>query len=231
MNSFISEEQSTNWFKTNIATYHCRFSKEHYEDGVFLQLGIEFPTSLNNAVTKRRAEFLAGRYCAAKALQQLNVHNSVIGTGKHRNPLWPDNIKGSISHCNNYAIAIVTDQIDVLGVGIDIESQIEDGTVEKIQSQILSHAEIDLISNCNLKKNLAFAIAFSLKESFFKASYPTVEKYFDFNAVTITHINCDQQTISFIVNETLHEKFEQGMLLQGEFCLLPEARVATLVTV
>ena len=231
MNSFISEEQTTNWFKTDVLTHHCQFNKEFYKDELFSQSGIQFPASLINAVTKRRAEFLAGRYCADKALQQLSIRNSVVGTGKHRNPLWPANIKGSISHCDNYAIAIVTDRKDILGVGIDIENKITEETFLKTQSQILSNAEIELITADIFKPTLAFAIAFSLKESFFKAAYPTVEKYFDFNAVSINEIDSNQQTIEFVLNETLHEKFKHGMLLKGMFHLLPEEKVVTSVIV
>lgn len=231
MNSFISNEQSTNWFKADVATYQCQFNKASYKDELFSQLKIQFPSSLINAVTKRRAEFLAGRYCAAKALQQLNIHNRVIGTGKHRNPLWPSNIKGSISHCDNYAVAVVTDKKHILGIGIDIENKITEETFHKTQSQVLSESEFDLISSDISKQTLAFAIAFSLKESFFKAAYPTVEQYFDFSAISINHIDWNKQAISFVINETLHEKFKRGMPLQGNFYLLPDNKVVTSVIV
>ncbi|RYY75963.1 MAG: 4'-phosphopantetheinyl transferase superfamily protein [Gammaproteobacteria bacterium] len=231
MNTFIFEAQSTSWFKTDLPTYHCRFDKSLYKDELFAQLGIYFPESLINAVAKRRAEFLAGRYCAAEALRQLNIHNFIIKTGANRNPLWPETVKGSISHCDNYAIAIASDKSDLIGVGIDIESQITEETFEKIQSQVLSVSEIELISNIDLKKTISFAVAFSLKESFFKASYPTIQKYFDFSAVTITDIDSVGNTVSFKVNETLHESFKKGMLLQGEFHLLPEEKVVTLVKI
>jgi enterobactin synthetase component D len=231
MNSFISDEQSTNWFDADASIYHCQFNKEHYKDELFTQLKIQFPSSLINAVTKRRAEFLAGRYSAARALQQLDIHNFNIETGKHRNPVWPFNVKGSISHCDNYAIAIATDRREVMGIGIDIENQISRETLEKTQSQILSDSEIDLILNDRNTKALAFTLAFSLKESFFKAAYPTVEKYFDFHAVSITELNWSEQTISFSLNETLHEKFVSGMSFKGQFHLLPEAKVVTLVIV
>ncbi len=231
MNSFISNEQSTNWFKNDAAIFHCQFRKENYKDELFQTLGVEFPPTLISAVTKRRAEFLSGRYCAAKALQQLNIHNFIIGTGKHRNPLWPPNVKGSISHCDNYAIAIATNKREVIGIGIDIENQISVETLERTQSQILSDTEIDLLLTDSDTRAMAFTIAFSLKESFFKAAYPSVEKYFDFNAITITELNWTEQIIQFLVNETLHDKFKQGMSLNGKFYLLPEEKVATLVTV
>lgn len=231
MTSFISEEQFNDWFATSLPIYHCKFHKENYKDELFTKLGIQFPASLINSVTKRRAEFLAGRHCANKALQQLNVHNAVIGTGKHRNPRWPDHIKGSISHCDNYAVAVTTDRNDLIGVGIDIESRITEETVEKTQTQILSDAEIELISLTARKKSLAFALAFSMKESFFKAAYPSVQRYFDFNAVTITEIDWNKQTLSFVINEALHEKFATGMQLKGEFYLLPDEKVVTLIVI
>jgi len=118
-----------------------------------------------------------------------------------------------------------------VGIGIDIENQISIETLEKTQSQILSEGEIELILKDNTNKALAFTIAFSLKESFFKAAYPSVEKYFDFNAITITELNWNEKIISFTINELLHEKFQKGMQLKGDFYLLPKEKVVTLVIV
>lgn len=231
LNQFIINEKFNDWFNTDMPIFHCEFRREYYSDQLFNQLEIPFSSSLINAVVKRRAEFLAGRYCAVKSLQKLNIYNVSIETGIHRNPLWPANIKGSISHSDNCAVAITTDQRNILGVGIDIENIVALDTLEAIQHQILSNTEIELISHIHHKKELAFSLAFSLKESFFKAAYPTIKEYFDFDAVTITDINWNDKTILFSINKTLHPTFTQHMTLTGKFQLLPQERVVTLVVV
>lgn len=226
---FISAEKANDWFATELSLYHCEFNRELYNDHLFANLAIKLPESLNKAVVKRRAEFLAGRYCAAKSLQQWGINNGTLEVGKHRNPLWPESIIGSISHCGSQAVAITGRRDQALGVGIDIEEEIASETVEKIQRQILSEEEIALIAQHSAKKTLLFTLAFSLKESFFKAAYPTVAEYFDFDAVSLVAINWQERTMSLRIDTTLHEKLNRGMLIQGSFQLLPDNTIVTLI--
>lgn len=231
MNSFITEENQNAWFDINLPLYHCRFNKEAYSDNLFYLMGVHFPDSLAKAVMKRRAEFLAGRYCAAKSLAQQNIHTAIIGTGKNRNPLWPTGIHGSISHNNVYAVAITTNNPEHMGIGIDIESEIAADTIDSIQHQILSTDEIERLLDKSERKSITLALLFSLKESFFKAAYPTVERYFDFSAVSIDNIDWGKNLIHFTLMETLHPVLQQGMTFTGCFYCLPDNTVVTLVLI
>jgi enterobactin synthetase component D len=227
--NFIGDERFDDWFDIDLPIYHCEFHKELYSDKLYEILGIRFPESLRNSVIKRRAEFLAGRYCAIRSLQKIGIDNTTIEIGKHRNPLWPENIAGSISHCNTHAIAITSNVSSVLGVGIDIEDEVDKETVEKIQGQIVCENEISLIS-CNIgEKPLLFTLAFSIKESFFKAAYTAVGQFFAFDAVSIVEIDRQACTISLRINKTLHEKLTKDMLIKGAFHISSEKKVVTLV--
>lgn len=226
---FIHSESDRDWFATDLSLYHCRFDREFYRDPLFADLAILFPESLDNAVTKRRAEFLAGRYCARKSLQNLGISTTELAIGKHRNPLWPAAIIGSISHCGDHAVAISGRCTQALGVGIDIEDEIASETVEKIQHQILSEEELALLAQHTVAKPLLFTLAFSLKESFFKAAYPTVGNYFDFDAVALVAINWQERSLCLRIEHHLHEKLAKGTLVKGAFQLLPDQKIVTLV--
>lgn len=227
--NFIEDEKYSDWFAVDFPIYQCKFNKSAYRDSLFEKLGICFPSSLQKAVGKRRSEFLVGRYCAEKSLQKLGIFNSEIKIGANRNPLWPDTVVGSISHCGAYAVAIASNSPYLQGVGIDIEDEVEPSTIENIQRQILSEKEILLISKNADEIPFLFTLAFSLKESFFKAAYPLVGEYFDFDVISIAEIDQAKRAIKFHLNCTLHEKLPQGMVLSGAFHVLPEKQVVTLV--
>ncbi len=227
--SFIEEEKYSNWFSIDMSIYHCKFNKDVYDDKLFDQLGIYFPQSLRKAVGKRRSEFLAGRYCAEKSLQKLGIYNKEIAIGEDRCPQWPSDVVGSISHCGTYAVAITGYLSNTNGVGIDIEEETNESTIEKIQSQILSEEEISLVSKNTTDIPFLFTLAFSVKESFFKAAYPLVGQYFDFDAISVLEINQEMRTITLRINYTLHEKLLKDMMLTGTFHSLPGKQVVTLI--
>jgi 4'-phosphopantetheinyl transferase EntD len=70
--------------------------------------------------TGRRADFIAGRMAAARALQALNVKGPVLRDG--RRPLFPTAVHGSISHCTGHIGAcLASTHPQVLAMGVDIE--------------------------------------------------------------------------------------------------------------
>lgn len=228
---FIPESGSADWFKSNDSIYYCRFNVQYYNDIYYEQCIVHFPENIRKAVPKRRAEFLAGRFCAKRALESIMTLPPDIGIGANRNPIWPDQVIGSISHCDSSAVAVVSNSADISGIGIDIEHAISDTTIKNIRSQIVLQDEIKLFINSPLNDTTLFTIIFSLKESFFKAAYPRVKRYFDFDAVTVLQIEVKTQKILFRLNYDLHTSLQKGMLFRGEFHMIDEARLATLVTI
>lgn len=74
-----------------------------------------------NAVEGRRREFATGRACARNALAKLGIMPAPIPAGERGEPLWPDGIVGSITHCEVFRAAAVAHASQVMGVGIDAE--------------------------------------------------------------------------------------------------------------
>lgn len=113
---------------------------------------------------KRQMEHLAGRIAAVCALKEVG-EKGVPGTGSQRQPLWPTPWSGSISHCGTRALAVVAAR----PVGLDIESMFTPTLAAELESSIISPAERTVLKASGLPFELALTLAFSAKESGFKA--------------------------------------------------------------
>ncbi|MFT4929647.1 MAG: enterobactin synthetase component D [Phenylobacterium sp.] len=212
-----------------VLIHQCSFDKEAYHDEFFNVLGIDYPQKLNRAVPKRKAEFLAGRHCAKTLLAELGIHDFTIVPDKNRCPLWPPGIKGSISHSNTNALVMLTTRTDVLGVGIDIESVIKTKTMNDVKKSIIFDHEYDLLEQGDVSAETIFSLLFSIKESFFKAGYPSTGRYFDFDAVRITELDFATHTFKLTLCEELNPKLTKGMRFSGQFGFVGEQVVSLLV--
>ncbi|EAO5999550.1 enterobactin synthase subunit EntD [Salmonella enterica subsp. arizonae str. CFSAN000560] len=119
---------------------------------------------LRSAGRKRKAEHLAGRIAAVHALREVGVR-AVPDIGEKRQPLWPDGLFGSISHCASTALAVISRQ----RVGIDIEKIMSQHTATDLAPAIIDNDERQILKASSLPFPLALTLAFSAKESVYKA--------------------------------------------------------------
>ncbi len=138
---------------------------------------------ISSAVPSRQAEFIAGRYCAAKSLMAHGgINNLVVLREKDRSPKWPANTLGSISHTGKLAVALTGHTNNTKAIGIDIEGIMKVKQAEKISDIVFSGQQpFDL----NLGFELQTTLLFSAKETLFKALYPIHKKFMEFS-----HANC-----------------------------------------
>ena len=136
---------------------------------------------IENATHNRRMEFITGRLAAKQALAALAINDVPLLKGKHGEPLWPSGVSGSISHTKNICIATVSNADMLLGLGVDIEAQ----RILKlgIQRTICREEELSLYWHKNA--NMAKLILFSIKESIYKALYPTQQRFITFKEVLV----------------------------------------------
>ena len=120
---------------------------------------------LQHAGRKRKTEHLAGRIAAIYALREYG-YKCVPAIGELRQPVWPAGVYGSISHCGTTALAVVSRQ----PIGIDIEEIFSAQTARELTDNIITPAEHKRLADCGLAFPLALTLAFSAKESAFKAS-------------------------------------------------------------
>lgn len=76
---------------------------------------------IRRAVEKRRREFAAGRACARKALEYFGISGCPLLVGPNRAPIWPDDIVGSITHCEGFVGVAVARRGRIRGIGVDAE--------------------------------------------------------------------------------------------------------------
>ncbi len=132
------------------------------------------------AVIARRLEFATGRTCARRALRRLNLADAPILCGRRREPLWPEGIVGSITHCAGYRAAAVALVRDAIAIGIDAE-----------QHAALPAGVLERISLPQERTWLASAavhwdrLLFSAKESLLKACFPLLQRALGFGEVQV----------------------------------------------
>jgi 4'-phosphopantetheinyl transferase EntD len=133
----------------------------------------------------RRAEYAAGRACARVALVRLDVKPAPILSGAGGEPLWPQGLVGSLTHCEGYAAAVVARAGALAGLGIDAEP-----------NQPLPTGVLADIATPDERAGLARLttgprahwdrLLFSAKEAVFKAWYPMTRMRLPFDAASVT---------------------------------------------
>jgi 4'-phosphopantetheinyl transferase EntD len=119
---------------------------------------------------RRKFEFLAGRFCALRALEMAGAGQDIwlcrdlVGL-----PVWPAGWVGSISHTRGLATALVAPEQEYEGVGIDVEGVMSSARATRLASKIwaaypppeteINHAALT-------------TLVFSVKEALYKALNP-----------------------------------------------------------
>ena len=141
--AFISERTLNFTLIPSDITIKCYdFIIAEYQRSLFYELAIPLPESINKAVVKRQAEFLAGRYSASSALKALGINSRNIAIGKHRSPVWPSSIIASITHTTTTSLCAASYKGNYQYLGIDIEYEISTELMNEIKlnlSNILHH--------------------------------------------------------------------------------------------
>jgi 4'-phosphopantetheinyl transferase EntD len=147
---------------------------------------LEIGIPINHQFSQKRfSDFSTGRYCAMKALQIIGYKDVVIPIGNDREPLWPNQIVGSISHCDILTGAIVAKKTDCISLGIDIE---EIGSVtEDLWDVVFTENEIKYLSSYGRdERRVKSTIIFSIKEAFYKFQFPLTKIFLDFLDVEVS---------------------------------------------
>jgi len=183
---------------------------------------------LENAAVKRKAEFLAGRLMARCALENLYGKSCQILTGRHRAPIWPEEVVGSISHTDNSACCAVALKTDVPYLGIDKEDWIPSLIIKDISDNIINEREKLLLRRLSLDFEKAFTLTFSAKECLFKALYPSIGYYFDFDSAEIVSLSLEDNSFELILTKTLAADYPRGRKFIGYFVVDSEGSLCWL---
>ena len=151
---------------------------------------------LRNVSQKRRWDFVTGRKCAHLALAALGIEPIQVLSGDAKEPIWPQDIVGSITHSKDYAAAAVARKTEMLSLGLDAET--DEPLPERVLARIGNEDEINWVrgGKSNDFRNPG-KILFSAKEATFKAWYPMTHEWLGFREA---HITFEPNRNTFIVD-------------------------------
>lgn len=149
---------------------------------------------ITNALPKRIREFALGRSCLRQALCDLQYPTTPILTGTMREPLLPQGVSASITHCEAICMAVATQKNTTLqSIGIDCEAYtpldialIDYITTPKEQAGYLAAQDNFFETPSTFSKSPTFSkqlwakLIFSLKESYYKAYFQITGCFLDF---------------------------------------------------
>src|SRR5581483_4464541 len=140
--------------------------------------------AVETAAEMRKKSFAAGRTAAREALEQVGFTQAVIPAGADRVPVWPEGATGSISHAGGLAVAVAGRRSDLAAIGVDLE---ETGAVgRELWDQLMVASEKRLLASLPDGEQERFAtVIFSIKETFYKYQYPLVQRWFNFQDLTV----------------------------------------------
>jgi 4'-phosphopantetheinyl transferase EntD len=150
------------------------------EDWLDIELFPQELSAMGRAVEKRRREFTTGRACARKALARLGLPPAPIATGARGQPLWPEGVVGSITHCAGYRACALARAAEVAAIGIDAEPNgpLPDGVLGEIArpGERARLAELERADPAIHWDRLLF----SAKEAVYKVWFPIAERWLGF---------------------------------------------------
>jgi 4'-phosphopantetheinyl transferase EntD len=153
--------------------------------------------AVRQAVERRRREFATGRACARAALEPWGLAGKAIPAGSGGEPLWPEGIVGSITHCDGYRACAAARAADLLTLGIDAEPNepLAAGLLADVAFGDEPAAVRDLLGD--LPGVRWDRLLFSAKEAAYKAWYPLARRWLGFEDATVT---IDPDAGAFSVN-------------------------------
>jgi enterobactin synthetase component D len=183
------------------------------------------PGMPERAVAKRKAEFLAGRLAARRALSSLGI-DATPGRNDDGSPSWPRSVVGSITHGAGRALCAVSASSELRSLGIDAEKLMAATVSQELKQRICSTEERQLLTTAvPAPEHHLVTFAFSAKESLYKCLYPLMGQFMDFSAArvvsasaTTTEAEGDLRgalTLELAVDWSA--EFQQGRRFQADF--------------
>ena len=137
------------------------------------------------AARKRQLSLTLGRAAARLALRQLGLDGPPpVLRGNAGEPIWPDGISGSISHCHPWSVAVVARPSGPIAIGIDLESLDRFRDLDIIPIVCRNPEREWVCGDGDCRERLA--MIFSAKEAIYKSLYPLHRRYIDFAEIELS---------------------------------------------
>ncbi|TAJ12673.1 4'-phosphopantetheinyl transferase superfamily protein [Marinilabiliaceae bacterium JC017] len=158
-------------------------NNEHWNQGIFLH-PLEQDIIKPTWSFQTRKNFTLGRHAAHLALKELGNDSFPVLKSNSGHPIFPYNIKGSISHKDNRAICAVSNSPNIKAIGIDLELMNEPLTQD--HAKLFFHP----LELCNYEETLekyhSLQVIFSLKEAIFKSLPAKIQHHTEFKDIKVS---------------------------------------------
>ncbi|MET0846222.1 MAG: 4'-phosphopantetheinyl transferase superfamily protein [Pseudomonas sp.] len=216
LDGFLTDIKSLDTGLAAVTAVSGRFNLERFDPGLYPRAGVDCPPAIVRAVPSRQAEYLAGRWLSRQLCTKRNLAPVQVHSGAHRQPIWPSGWVGSISHTSTIALSCLAQSCEVGLLGLDLENWLAPEVAVKISDTIVDRQEaryLGMLGPCEQMLTLAF----SAKESLFKAVFPQVGRYFDFDAARLVEVHLPSGCLVLRVMQDLSTSIRAGMLFEGYF--------------
>ncbi len=168
---------------------------------------------MQKAVLKRQQEFAAGRACARCALSELGQANSLILAAIDRQPIWPQDCIGSITHSGAFCAAVVAKRQAFIALGIDTETVAD--VRPDLWPTICTVEELLWLRKVpDRSRNLAASLVFCAKEALYKCQYPLTLEWLDFHDLEIA-LDASIQTDGLGIEGSFHLRALRPLLFSA----------------
>lgn len=196
--------------RPDILLVKALFDLSRFDERLFRVCDLPAPIHLSHAVRKRRAEYLASRVIVRYALERMGVEAVILANDADRVPVWPEGISGSLTHTHQNLAVLLSPGGSKRLLGVDCEKVMRREIAEEMQNVIVTAEEKRKLLECGLPVATAMTLAFSAKESLYKALFPTLRQYMDFSAAEITGLIPATGKVSLRLTASLADGFPAG---------------------
>lgn len=153
---------------------------------------------VSQAVDIRKAEFGDARWCAHRALEELNYAlGEPILRGERGMPLWPEGFTGSMTHTEGLRAAVAAPTTHVRSMGLDAEPA--EPLPEHVLTMIARAGEMPQLTRLQeAGVTCPDRLLFCAKEATYKTWFPMTRRWLDFDQAEID-LRLDGTLISYIL--------------------------------
>ncbi|WP_239120314.1 4'-phosphopantetheinyl transferase family protein [Catellatospora chokoriensis] len=186
--------------------------------------------ALARAVKKRRREYATVRHCARRALAELGLPPAAILSGANREPIWPEGVLGSLTHCDGYRAAALAHVGTIASLGIDAEPH--EPLPPGVLDTIARPEEYPLLDRCASEQPGIHwdRLLFSAKESVYKAWFPLARRWLGFEDATV-HFDSRGGTFAVEIHESGPVCGERPLSEMNGRWLVRDGLIRTAITV
>lgn len=184
---------------------------------------------ISTAVQERRREYAAGRQAARRALSALGHGHAAILSAPTREPIWPEGVVGSLTHCAGYAAAVVARDVRAASIGVDAEPNLP--LPDEVVHLVMPHIERELLVDTAVARpDIAVdRVLFCAKEAVFKAWYPLTRRQLGFHDVRVS-VGADGGFTARLVIDRLPHEDVRLWTMTGRWAHDLDVVIATVVT-